>query len=313
MGVGRAVAGRLALLLPTALGVTILTFLLLKLIPGDPAAILLGSRATPEQVVELRAQLGLDRPLAEQYGAFLADLLRGDLGRSIFYRRPVLELVADRLPVTLWLVGYAVALASAISVLLAALAARRRDGAADHAVLVIPLVGLGMPSFWIALLLVEVFSLRLRLFPVATFGVGVLGHLHAMFLPALTIAVAMVPPLVRSLRVALLRIGESDFVTTARAKGLGEWTVLRDHGLRNALVSTVTVLGVNVAYLVGGTLVVEKVFGLPGLGSLMIDAIFNRDFPVVQGVTFVFAVLVVLVNLVTDVVHALLDPRVAYP
>jgi len=195
----------------------------------------------------------------------------------------------------------------------AALAARRRDGAADHAVRVIPLVGLGMPSFWIALLLVEVFSLRLRLFPVATFGVGVLGHLHAMFLPALTIAVAMVPPLVRSLRVALLRIGESDFVTTARAKGLGEWTVLRDHGLRNALVSTVTVLGVNVAYLVGGTLVVEKVFGLPGLGSLMIDAIFNRDFPVVQGVTFVFAVLVVLVNLVTDVVHALLDPRVAYP
>lgn len=309
MGVARAVAWRLALLLPTAFGVTVLTFLLLALTPGDPAAILLGSRATPGQVVELRERLGLDRPLP-QFAGFVARLLRGDLGESIFYRRPVLELVADRLGVTLWLVGYVIVLALALSVPLAALAARRRDGPADHAVRVIPLVGLGMPSFWIALMLVQVFSLRLGLFPVAGFGVGVPGHLHAMFLPALTVAVAMVPPLVRSLRVALLRIGESDFVVTARAKGLTEGEVLRGHALRNALVSTVTVLGVNVAFLVGGTLVVEKVFALPGLGSLMIDAIFNRDFPVVQGVTFVFAILVVLVNLATDVVHALLDPRV---
>ena len=177
----------------------------------------------------------------------------------------------------------------------------------------VPLIGLGFPPFWIGIVLLLIFGLHFgRVFPVGGYGSGFLGHLHSMFLPALTSRSALAPILIRSLRASLLEVLESDYVTTARSKGLSEQRVMRKHAMRNAIISTVSVLGVNIGYLVGGTLVIEQVFALPGIGQLMINSIFQRDFPVVQAVTLVFAVMVVLVYLFTDVAHALLDPRVRF-
>jgi peptide/nickel transport system permease protein len=178
---------------------------------------------------------------------------------------------------------------------------------------VVPLVGLGFPAFWLGIMLLLVFALHLgRPFPVGGYGEGFFGHLHSMFLPALTVALATSPILIRSLRAALLEVLESDYVTTARSKGLPERRVLMKHALRNAAISTVSVLGVNIGFLIGGTLVIEQVYAVPGVGQLMINAVFQRDFPVVQAVTLVFSLLVVLVYLLTDVAHALLDPRVRF-
>jgi peptide/nickel transport system permease protein len=240
-------------------------------------------------------------------------LFHGDLGSSLFYGVGAGHLVLQRLPVTLWLIGFGALLSVLIAVPLSVIAATHRDRLADHTVRVVPLVGLGFPAFWLGIMLLLVFGLNLgRLFPVGGYGQGFFGHLHSMFLPALTVALGISPILVRSLRAALLEVLESDFVTTARSKGLSERRVLVRHALRNAAVSTVSVLGVNIGYLVGGTLVIEQVYALPGVGQLMINSIFQRDFPVVQAVTLVFSILVVLVYLLTDVAHALLDPRVRF-
>jgi peptide/nickel transport system permease protein len=307
------VSRRLLALVPIALGVTVLVFLLIHLIPGDPARTILGNQATPERIALLHQEWGLDRPLPVQYGKFLGRLVQGDLGESLFYGASAGSLIVQRLPVTLWLIAFGALLAVLIAVPLAALAATRRDRLADHVVRAVPLVGLGFPPFWVGIVLLLLFALNLgRLFPVGGYGEGFLEHLHSMILPAFTVALGIAPILIRSLRASLIEVLDSEYVTTARAKGLPERRVLLRHGLRNAVISTVAVLGVNVAYLIGGTVVIEKVFDLPGLGQLMIDSINQRDFPVVQGVTLVFAVLVVLVYLLADVVHALLDPRVRF-
>jgi peptide/nickel transport system permease protein len=200
-----------------------------------------------------------------------------------------------------------------IAVPLAVIAAIKRNRLPDQVVRAVPLVGLGFPPFWLGIMLLLIFGLHLgRAFPVGGYGSGFLGHLHAMFLPALTVALGISPILIRSLRASLLEVLESDYVITARSKGIPESRVIRRHALRNAVISTVTVLGVNVGFLVGATVIVEQVFALPGIGQLLINAIFERDFPVVQAVTLVVALMVVLVYLITDVVHALLDPRVRY-
>jgi peptide/nickel transport system permease protein len=303
---------RLAQIVPVAVGVTMVTFLLVRLLPGDPAFAVLGQRATPDLVAQLHHQWGLDKSLPEQYIAFMSRLLHGDLGDSFFFGEPTRELVVERLPATLWLLSYSVVLAVCFSVPLAMLAALRKDRAADHAVRAVPLVGLGMPSFWLGIMLILLFALKLKLFPVSGYGDGFTGHLRSMFLPSLTIAIALSPILIRSLRASLLTVLESDYVTTARSKGLPERRVLVRHALRNAVISTVTVLGINISFLIGGTVVVEKVFALPGVGALLIDAINQRDFTVVQGVTLFFAILVVLVFLLTDIVYSLLDPRVRF-
>ena len=306
------VGRRLLQMVPVALGVTILVFFMVHLIPGDPARTMLGARATDQAVAQLRHQWGLDRPLMEQYWLFMKRLAQGDLGDSLFYDTPVLSLIFERVWPTVWLLAYATVLALLISVPLATLAATRKDGSVDQLVRAIPLFGLGMPPFWIGIVLILLLGLRVPLFPVGGYGDYFLGHLYSMFLPGLTVALFLTPILIRSLRASLLTVLESDYITTARSKGIPEWQVLLRHAVRNAIISTVTVLGVNIAFLIGGALVVEKVFALPGIGALMVDSIFNRDFPVVQGVTLVFAVLVVLVYLITDVVHSLLDPRVRY-
>jgi peptide/nickel transport system permease protein len=307
------VARRLLQMVPVALGVTILVFFMIHLVPGDPARTMLGVHATPDKVAALHKEWGLDESLPKQYVKFMQRLAHGDLGDSLFYRVPARELIVDRLPVTLWLIGYGTGLSILIALPLAAIAASRRDAARDQVVRVVPLIGLGFPSFWVGIMLLLAFGLNAgRFFPVGGYGTGVSGHIRSMFLPALTVAIAISPILIRSLRASLLSVLESDYITTARAKGLPERRVLIRHAMRNAVISTVAVLGVNIGYLVGGTLVIEQVFALPGVGQLMINSIFQRDFPVVQGVTLVFAILVVLVYLITDILHSMLDPRVRF-
>lgn len=313
MTLKRYIARRLLALIPIALGVSILVFFLIHLVPGDPARTILGNKATPQRVAALHEEWGLDQPLPVQYADFMGRVVRGDLGTSLFYNESARSLVIDRFPVTVYLLAFGALLAVLIAVPAAALAATKRDRLPDHLVRVIPLVGLGFPPFWVGIVLLLLFALNLgRLFPVGGYGEGFLGHLHSMVLPALTVALFLAPLLIRSLRASLLEVLESEYVTTARAKGLTERRVLGRHALRNAVVSMVHVLGVNIGYLTGGTLIIERVFDLPGVGQLMINSIFQRDFPVVQAVTLAFAVMVVVVYLVTDVVHALLDPRVRF-
>ena len=307
------IARRLLQMVPVVLGVTILVFFMIHLVPGDPARTMLGTKATPERIALLHKEWGLDKSLPVQYVKFMQRLVRGNLGDSLFYRVPARELIVDRLPVTLWLIGYGTGLSILIALPLAAIAASKRDAARDHVVRVVPIIGLGFPSFWVGIMLLLAFALNTgRFFPVGGYGTGFAGHLRAMFLPALTVAIAISPILIRSLRASLLNVLESDYITTARSKGLPERRVLIRHALRNAVISTVAVLGVNIGYLVGGTLIIEQVYALPGVGQLMINSIFQRDFPVVQGVTLFFAILVVLVYLLTDIIHSLLDPRVRF-
>jgi peptide/nickel transport system permease protein len=304
---------RLVQAIPVLFGVTLIVFFMIHLVPGDPARTMLGVHATPGRVAALHREWGLDRSVPEQYWLYLKRLLHGNLGTSLFYRVSTASLIRGRLPVTLWLIAYGTLLSIVIALPLATLAATRKDKAADQAVRAVPLVGLGFPPFWLGIMLLLAFGLHLgRLFPVGGYGNGFVGHLHSMFLPALTVALGISPLLIRSLRASLLQVLESDYVTTARSKGLSERRVLARHALRNAVVSTVAVLGVNIAFLVGATVVIEQVFALPGIGQLMLNSIFQRDFPVVQGVTLVFGIMVVLVYLATDVLHSLLDPRVRF-
>ena len=304
---------RLVQAIPVLFGVTLIVFFMIHLVPGDPARTMLGVHATPKRVAALHREWGLDRSVPEQYWIYLKRVLHGNLGTSLFYRVSTASLITGRLPVTLWLIAYGTVLSIVIALPLATLAATRKDRPADQAVRAVPLVGLGFPPFWLGIMLLLAFGLHLgRLFPVGGYGNGFVGHLHSMFLPALTVALGISPLLIRSLRASLLQVLESDYVTTARSKGLSERRVLARHALRNAVVSTVAVLGVNIAFLIGATVVIEQVFALPGIGQLMLNSIFQRDFPVVQGVTLVFGILVVLVYLATDVLHSLLDPRVRF-
>ncbi|MGA3353344.1 MAG: ABC transporter permease [Acidimicrobiales bacterium] len=306
----RYVVRRFLLSIPVLAGVVVVTFLLLRLIPGDPARTLLGLHASNAQVAALRRQLGLDEPIWRQFWAYLYGLAHGNLGTSIYYESPVTSVIGPALPLTAWLVVVAAFFSIVITVPLAALAATHKERASDHAVRVLSLVGLGMPPFWLGILLIIFFALDLHWFPVGGYGTTFWQHVHSLVLPGLCAAFAIVPVLIRSLRVGMLEVLGADFVATARAKGLRTWRVTFVHVARNALIPTVTLLGINIAYLIGGTVVIERVFGLNGLGNAMLNAIDNRDFPVVQGITLVYALGVVGVILLTDLVTARLDPRI---
>lgn len=306
----RFLARRLLQAIPVVLGVTIVVFFLIHLVPGNPARTALGQNATPQAIAALEHRWGLDTSLPEQYWLFMKDLVGGDLGTSLRYEQSAGELVVERLPVTLWLLVYSTVLIGLIAVPSALLAASKSGAVRDKVVRWLSVVSLGIPGFWLGLILVQYVAIEAGLFPAAGFGEGFGGHLESLFLPSLTIAAGITPLVVRSLRAELLRVAEADFVTTARAKGLSERRIRYRHVLRNALAPTVTVLAVNISFLVGGTLVIEQVFSLGGVGSLMLQAINNRDFPVVQAVTLILALAVVLVNIMGDLVQALIDPRV---
>jgi peptide/nickel transport system permease protein len=306
----RYLAWRLAQLIPVLLGITIASFLLLHLVPGDPARTLLGVRATPREVAVLNREWGLDRSLPVQYIDYLGRVLQGNLGTSIYYQTPVASLIGHALPVTLGMLALGALFGIAFAIPLALLAATRAGRPTDHVIRVVPLFGLGMPPFWVGFILLILFSLTVKLFPAGGYGTTFGGHLESLILPALTVAAVTTPILVRSLRTSLIEVLDSDFVRAATAKGLSRRRVVIRHGLRNTLVPAVSVLAVNLGYLLGGTVVVENVFGLPGVGNLLLTGIFNRDFDVVQSVTLVYAVIVVIINLSADLAYAALDPRV---
>ncbi len=312
MGRTGFVVQRLLLLLPVAVGVTIIVFFMVHLIPGDPAATILGYHATPKAIALLHQQWGLDRPLPSQYWLFMDRLFHGNLGQSLYYGASVSSLILSHLPPTLWLLGYAIVLTVLISVPLAVLAASRRDGIRDHVVRAVPLVGLGMPQFWLGFLLIYGFAISLRIFPVSGYGSGFTGHLQSMFLPGLTVALALTPVVIRSLRASMLNVLTAEYIVTARSKGVPPQRLFLRHVLRNAVIPAVTVLAINIGFLIGATVIIEQIFAIPGVGQLMINSIFQRDFPVVQGVTLVFGVMVVLVNLLADLSYAALDPRVRF-
>jgi peptide/nickel transport system permease protein len=301
---------RLVSLIPVLIGISFIVFFLIRLIPGDPAATLLGVHATPQAIKDLRDQLGLNKPLWSQYLTFLGHLLQGNIGYSYVYSSSVLGLITASLPATLWLLVSGVVFTLLIAVPLAVVAAARRNGVLDNIIRAVPVVGLGLPAFWLGIMLILVFGLKLGWFPVAGYGTTLAGHLRGIVLPGFTIALTLSPILIRSLRASMIDVLSSDYIVTAHSKGISTARVVFGHALRNAAVSSVTVLGVNIAYLTGSTLVVERVFSLPGIGEQMINSILGRDFPTVQGITLTFAIMVVIVNLLTDLTHAALDPRV---
>lgn len=302
---------RLLQLIPTLFIIVAVVFLLVHLLPGDPASALLGDRALDADVARIKHQLGLDRSLPEQFVLFLGQILRGDLGMSIANRVPVTRLIADRLPVTLLLTAMAAVMAIVLAVPLAFIAALKRDTTADVAIRSVFQVGLSTPVFYLGLILLTVLAANLQLFPVGGYGDGFLDHLYHLFLPALTLALSLAAVLMRNLRAAIIGVLGAEYVDFARAKGLRARVILIRHVLRNALISTVTLFGLSIGTLLGGAVVTETVFAVPGGGRLMIDSIFGRDYPVVEGMTLVLAVLVSLTFLATDILQAMLDPRVS--
>jgi peptide/nickel transport system permease protein len=310
MAYAQFLARRLLQAIPVVIGVTIIVFFLIHLVPGDPARTALGVHATPRAIAALHHEWGLDESLPAQYLKFMKRLLTGDLGTSLRYGQPAGKLVIERMPVTLWLLAYSTVLTCLIAVPLALIAASKEGALRDRVVRILSVVSLGIPGFWLGLMLIEYLAIQAKIFPSAGYGSGFLGHLESLFLPSLTIAAMLAPLVVRSLRAEILKISESDFVTTARAKGITERRVRLRHVLRNALAPSVTVLAVNVSFMVGSTLVIEQVFSLGGVGTLMLQGIDTRDFPIVQAVTLILALVVVLVNIAGDLVQALLDPRV---
>ena len=297
-------------LIPVLFGISIITFLMIQSIPGDPVRTLLGIKATPEAVERVRAHYGLDEPIMVRYGYFLKNLVHGDMGRSLVYRAPVMEIVGERVGVTLFLLVYGVLLALVLTVPLAIVAALYRGRPPDHGIRVFTTAGLGFPQFWLGIMLILVFSVWLKLFPVSGAGQDFVGRLHHLFLPAFTIALALSAVLIRNLRASLLAEIDSDYVAAARAKGLpGAWIFTR-HVFRNSLIPTINLLGVNIGWLIGGTVVIETVFSVPGLGWLLTQSIFARDYMTVQAVALAFAFATVIVNFVVDVVTVALDPRI---
>jgi peptide/nickel transport system permease protein len=302
---------RLLQMIPVLIGVTTVVFLLVRLIPGDPATSMLGSRATPELIGRVRQQFGLDLPIWRQYVDYLGNVVRGNFGVSFFYQTSVSSIVSARILLTLELIGYAALLSLLIAFPFATWAAMRRGGVADRIIRLFFAGSLGMPSFWLGIMLTLYLSVRARIFPSTGAGVGFQDRLWHLTLPALTIAISITPLLVRSLRSSVIEVVASDFVTTGRAAGLRPRQLLFSYILRNSLLPLVTVFSINLGWLIGGTVIVEQLFGLPGLGSLLITSITTRDYGIIQLVTLVFALIVLVVNLLTDLAYAVLDPRVS--
>jgi peptide/nickel transport system permease protein len=296
--------------IPVLIGITLFSFALIHLAPGDPVLILLQGHATPANVAALEHQLGLDRSLPEQYWQFLRGAATFSFGESFEYRTSVGAIVAPRVAVSLMLVCYSLLLATLIAVPLAYAAALGRNRPRDHAIRLGTTVAFAMPSFWVGLILALLLSLELGWLPPSGYGTTFPQHVQGLTLPAITLALSLSPLLIRVLRSSLIDTLGAEYVQASRARGLSEARVLGKHVLRNSLTSTVTLLSMLFAVLLSGAVVVENVFAIPGLGSLLVSSVSARDFPIIQALTLLFGVAVVLVGLVADVVYAALDPRV---
>ena len=306
---------RLLLVGPVLLGVSLVVFAVLHISPGDPAEIMLGPQATHEDITRLRTELGLDEPLAVQYARWMGRVLQGDLGRSLWMKRPVLGEVLRRFQATVILAASALLLSTLGGIALGVLSAARRNSLLDRLSALASLFGASMPSFWLGIVLMVIFALWLGWLPAsgmfAPYGGGGVGDLLShLVLPTVTLAAASLTIIARLTRSTMLDVLGQDFVRTARAKGVRESFVVVRHALRNALIPTVTVVGVQAGYLLGGAVLTETVFAWPGVGTLMVQGILARDFPLVQGCVLVIALGFVLVNLAVDVLYATLDPRI---
>ena len=305
----RFVPGRLLQAIPALFGITLVVFFMVHLLPGNPAVAILGQTATPERVAALSKQLGLDQPLWDQYLLFLEPRPRQPRHEHHLPGSGQGPGLQD-FPVTLQLLAFALVLSLAISVPLAALAATAPGRTRDLGVRGFTLLGQGMPQFWVGIMLILLLAVNAGIFPVGGYGETWTEHWYYLCLPALTLAIAMCPTVIRSLRASTINVLGSEYVGTARSKGAAGSELFRMHVLRNAAIPTVSIIGVNLGYLIGGTLVIEKVFAIPGVGSLMINAILARDFPTIQAVALFVAVFVILIGILTDVVYTTIDPRV---
>ncbi len=312
----RYIAQRLLLLAPVLFVVSALVFSLVHLIPGDPAQVLLGFENTdPVQLARVRKDMGLDRPVYVQYGRWVGKVVRGDLGKSARTGRPVLGLVTEAFPFTLELATYALLVALLLAVPLGTLAGTTNSRLADAGMQILTLLGLSLPAFWVGAMLILLFSVHLRWFPVLSFPPllqAPLANVWGFFLPALTLAIPNAAAIARMVRASLLAVRGEEYVKVARAKGLRESLVVRRHMLRNALIPVVTLIGIVAGYLLGGSIVVEQVFAIPGIGRMGLQAIVQRDYPVLQAVVLLVTFLFVLVNLCVDLLYVFLDPRIRY-
>ena len=312
----RLIGKRIATAIPVLWGVTLLTFLVVNRLPGDAAQQLLGINATQEQIDQLRSQLGLDEPFVSRYGSWLGHAVTGDLGSSYASHQSVTSILSERLPVTFELLGYALLVSLAFTVPVALLAARRPNGIVDRVTMAISMAGLSVANYVLALVLVYVFAVKLEWLPAIGYvnpSDGLWPFVKSLTLPAISIGFPLFCFYTRLLRADILeQMQGEDYVVTAAAKGIGPWRVLVRHALPNSLFGLLTVVGVNIGTLIGVTVIIESIFALPGIGQALLEAINNRDILVVQGIVLVLAFVVVIVNLVTDLLYAVLDPRIRY-
>ncbi len=311
----RYLASRFAGMAVVLLLVATLVFFITRLAPGDPAAVMLGEQATAADIAQLRASYGLDKPLPVQFAYWLKELARGNLGQSIFLQRPVTQALWERAEPTLFLTLFSIAIATLIGVPCGIVSAVWRGRAIDQVLSGFAMLGASIPSFWFGLILMQVFAVALGWFPVAGYGdpgVSLADRLHHLVLPAIVLGVVNSALILRFTRASMLDVLGEDHIRTARAKGVSEARVILHHALRNALIPVLTVLGLTFALLVGGAIVTETVFGLPGIGNLVVSAVLRRDYPVIQGALLVIAGLYVLINLAIDLLYLVVDPRVTY-
>jgi peptide/nickel transport system permease protein len=316
MSVTAYIVRRLLLLVPLLLAISLLTFLLINLAPGDPISSRFGlnlNRLEPERIEQIREELGLNDPLPVQYLRYLRNLLRGDLGRSLSTNQPVAQEILSRLPATIKLTLAAMLFVVLIAMPLGIVSAVRRGSLVDNLAMGVALLGVSMPSFWFGIMLMLLFSLKLSWFPSTGQGDGTpMGDLKALVLPALTLGVGLMGLVTRLTRSSMLEVLGQDYMRTAHAKGLSGTIVLLRHGLRNALIPVVTVLGLQFASLLGGAVIIETVFAWPGIGRLAVNAIWRRDYPVIMGTVLMFSLIFVITNLIVDVIYTIIDPRIRY-
>ncbi|MGQ7843602.1 ABC transporter permease [Granulosicoccus sp. 3-233] len=305
---------RLALAVPTILAVLTVIFFAMRTLPGDPAYAILGDVATAESVAALRETLGLNKPVATQYIDFVAGIFRGDFGSSLVFNRPVIDEIARVLPYTLELTVASVMIGSLIGIPLGILSAIHRNRTLDYITRTLSLVGFSIPVFFIAILLILLFAVKLGWFPVISSGhPGDLGaRLNDLFLPALTGALPLVAMMTRATRSSMLEVLGEDYIRTARAKGAPYRLIILRHALRNALIPVITIIGLYFALIIGNSVLIETVFTRPGLGSLIIGSLDNRDYPMVQGLLVVYALIIVVINILTDLTYSMIDPRVKH-
>lgn len=310
MGRYAFVVKRLLLIVPLLMVIVLLVFLLLKVTPGDPARLVAGLRASDEDVAEVRQELGLEDPVIVQYGNYLGGVVQGDFGYSYRSRQPVIDVIGARAAPSLWLAMGGLLVALAISLPLGIWAAVRRDAWVDQAVRWLSLFGVTMPAFWVGLMLIMLVALPTGWFPTGGFGDSATEHLHHMVLPALTLGISLSPIQIRSLRSSTIKVLESDYVQVGRSIGVDGLPLIRKFVIRNTISATITLLAIETSFLLFSMVIIESTFNIPGLGQGMVHAASQRDFPAIQGYTLLFALIVVGVYLIADIVNALIDPRV---